>query len=323
MKISVVCPFFNEAAILEKAVLQMLVSLESLGRDWELVLVNDGSTDDSEEIVRRLAQGQPRLKLVSYPVNQGRGYALKTGIDAALGDLIITTEVDLSWGEDVVKRIVDKLEAEPGLDVVVASPNLRGGGYKNVPKRRVYISKLGNQLIRLFFTKNITMNTGMTRGYRRQAIKRLPLFEKGKEFHLESLLKLKALDYRIGEISAVLQWQDAKLAAKGAAPRKSSSKVPRLILSHLRFAVFANPIRYFWAISLLCTLVGLGFIVAAFYNLIIGGDAIYLVIVGLAVMITALLFFGFGITASQNNTLLKEIWRLQQEREEAQPPDRE
>jgi len=309
-KISIVCPYYNEEAIIEKAVSVFTAKLKELPYEWELILVNDGSKDKSFEIVRHIVADLENVILITYPFNQGRGHALKTGIDAASGDIIITTEIDLSWGEDIVERIIDKFKEDPSLDIVVASPNLPGGGYKNVPSRRVWISRIGNKIIGLFFTRKTTMNTGMTRGYRREIIQRLKTDEKGKEFHLEVLLKLVTLGRRIGEVPAILEWKDNKLVKDKNVKRKSSSKVGKLILSHLNFAFFANPIRYFWSFSLLCVLGSLCFIGDAVYRLVRGEVAVFMALVGLFLGIFALLFFGFGIVTTQNNKIMKEFWRI-------------
>lgn len=85
------------------------------------------------------------------------------------------------------------MSSDPGADIVVASPHLPGGGYKNVPAKRVWLSRLGNKVIRACMSDAATMNTGMTRAYRRRAILSLPLYEPGKEFHLEVILKATAL----------------------------------------------------------------------------------------------------------------------------------
>jgi len=317
MKISVVCPYYNESAIIENAIKRMVSNLGALSVDWELILVDDGSTDDSLRLAQGICRGNTKVRLVTYPANQGRGYALKQGIIEAQGDIIVTTEVDLSWGDDIVDKIIRKFQASPLLDVVIASPNLPGGGYRNVPLKRVFVSRLGNIIIRLLFTKGVTMNTGMTRGYRKGAIKGLPVFERGKEFHLEVLLKLMALGYRIGEVPATLEWKAERLVKrKGGPSRKSSSNIPRLVVSHLNFVVFANPIRYFWALALVCALVGLSFIADAFYRLFAGDVAIYAAIIGISMVIVALLFFGFGIISNQNNFILRELWRVQKKENE-------
>jgi len=108
MKVSIVCPFYNENAIIENAARNMTKNLRKSGLDWEFIAVNDGSTDDSLELIEKIFKEEPkRTKIISYSYNQGRGYALKRGIDDATGDLIITTEIDLSWGETVIQDIVD------------------------------------------------------------------------------------------------------------------------------------------------------------------------------------------------------------------------
>lgn len=309
MKVSVVCPFFNESAIIERAAEGILASLATLGREYELIVVDDGSTDDGRARLEKVLNGHPHARVVSYPQNEGRGHALATGIAAATGDVIVTTEIDLSWGERVVHDIVDKLEREPALHAVVASPNLPGGGYRNVPARRVWLSRMGNRLIRLLFVPEVTMNTGMTRGYRREVIQRLRFDEKGKEFHLEVLLKLIHLGYRVGQVPAVLEWKDHKLQRTGAAVRKSSTNIPRIIGTHLRFAVFANPIRYFWGLALVSALLGLASVSYAFVRLLTGQVAIFMAIMAMFFAVFSLLFFAFGVLTQQQSQILRELWR--------------
>jgi glycosyltransferase involved in cell wall biosynthesis len=308
MKVSVVCPFFNEAAIIEKAAEGMIANLGTLGQDWELILVNDGSHDDSPARLERVIKKEPRARMLGYALNQGRGFALQTGIADARGDIVVTTEVDLSWGDRIVHEIVRKFQEEPALDVVVASPNLPKGGYKNVDFQRVVASKLGNLLIRTLFPVNISMNTGMTRGYRREVIQKLRFEEKGKEFHLEVLLKLSLLDYRIGEVPAVLEWKENKLLAVGT-KRKSSTKVRKLALSHLRFVVFANPIRYLWALGFFCGAVALALFGLAVRALLIGSVASNFAILSFVIGLFSLLFFAFGVITAQNNKILCELWK--------------
>lgn len=308
-KISVVCPFYNEELIIENAAALMIKNLEALTLDWELILVNDGSTDNSLGSVCNSVKNDSRVKIISYEANQGRGYALKTGINHARGDIIITTEIDLSWGTDIITRIISKFKETPKLDMVIASPNLKGGEYKNVPFKRVLLSKIGNHLIRLLFTRQITMNTGMTRGYRREVIQDLNTFEKGKEFHLEVLLKLYTLGTDIGEIPATLEWKDRQLTKDSKSRRKSSSKIPELIATHLNFLFFARPIRYFWFISFVLALGSLASLLYAIYLFKSGGVSAFMAIISLLFAIFGLLFFGFGVIAELNKNILKELWK--------------
>ena len=132
LDISVVCPFYNEVGIIEHAVRTMLHRLSMLDGSWELIVVNDGSTDNSEKVVRKIAEEHPELRVVGYAPNRGRGYALRTGIAEACGDIIVTTEIDLSWGETIVEELVSELRRSVDIDIVVASPHLVGGGYRNI-----------------------------------------------------------------------------------------------------------------------------------------------------------------------------------------------
>jgi len=132
--ISVVCPFFNEEAILKWACELMLKNLSSLKEDWELIVVNDGSKDKSLDIVTEAARNEPRLRVVSYSNNRGRGYAIRTGVAEAKGNIVVTTEIDCSWGDHIVHEIVDEFKKHPDADIIIASPHLPGGDSKQTWK---------------------------------------------------------------------------------------------------------------------------------------------------------------------------------------------
>lgn len=311
VSVSVVCPFFNEETIIEAATRRMLSHLrEQFGHSgWELILVNDGSSDRSLELLchtLRMESGQ--IRVLSLPSNQGRGRALKCGIDAALGELIITTEVDCSWGDDIVKRLVTELNEFPDVDFVVASPHLPGGALVNVAPTRVLLTTVGNLLIRFFFASDVTMNTGMTRGYRRRVVQPLIVYENGKEFHLEVLLKLLTLGFRVREIPATISWQEHRLARHSFAKRKSSTRIARTINSHLRFIAIAQPVRYFAWLSVISLLTGIGFIAAAVWMLVIGAPSILLALLGLTLLLFCLLFLGFSVLFSELRETMRENW---------------
>jgi len=312
--ISVVCPFYNEGQIVETAIRTLLERLEThLNGKWELIVVNDGSLDDSGEVAAKVAAEHSRLRYISYRHNRGRGHALRTGIHQARGDIIVTTEIDLSWGEDIVERLVAAMQDNPDADIVVASPHLPGGGYKNVPPKRVFLSKFGNHVIRALMTDAVTMNTGMTRAYRREAIQALPLDEDRKEFHLEVILKAQALGYRIAEIPSILEWKQYKHQGQRV-KRKSSSKVNKLMVTHSLFSLFAQPIRYLWPLAIVSGLLSAGFMAAGVVFLFTPDiPSAFVVIVSLTLAIIAMILFIFGVLTQQGNMLQTEIWRLREE----------
>lgn len=311
IRLSVVCPFYNEEAIIEAATRRMIQDLRQDFGDsgWELILVDDGSRDRSLMFLQNtVGAADGAVRIFSLPRNQGRGRALKTGIDAARGELIVTTEVDCSWGDDIVRRLVEALDEHPEVDFAVASPHLPGGGLVNVSPKRVFLTKIGNLLIRFFFASHVTMNTGMTRGYRRPVIQPLVVHENGKEFHLEVLLKLLTLGFKVTEVPATLTWQEHKLARRDTAKRKSSTRIAKTINSHLRFIAIAQPVRYFAWLSAISMLTGAGFIAAAVWMLLTGSPAIYLALVGLIMLLFCLLFLGFSVLFFEQRESMRESW---------------
>jgi len=318
--VSVVCPFYNEEIILAKAIDLMIANLQSLEEEWELILVNDGSLDTSLSIATEKASRDQRVKVVTYANNQGRGHALRKGIDAAQDDIIITTEIDCSWGDDIVLRLTAELDKHKYLDMVIASPNLLKNGYVNVPFKRVFFSKIGNVFLGFMITKKITMFTGMTRGYRAAAIKNLPTNEVGKEFHLDVITKAHALGLKIGEIPATLTWQDERLAKADAPKRNSSSNIKKIIFSHLVFGIGGRPFRYLFIVSLFSFLLSMAFLTWGIVNLFSGQDSIYLLILSFSTFILSVLLSGIGILSMQQSAILREIWFLHRELKET--PDR-
>ncbi|MCO5142603.1 MAG: glycosyltransferase family 2 protein [Oligoflexia bacterium] len=311
--ISVVCPFFNEQAILEPSVRLMISNLSTLEDEWELIIVNDGSKDNSLEIAKKLESELKNLRVVSYPSNAGRGHAIRAGVAVAKGDLVVTTEIDSSWGDDIVHRLSSEFKKKPDADIIIASPHLPGGGYENVPFKRVLLSSLGNYVIRTGLTYKITMNTGMTRAYKRERFLQLPLDENEKEMHLEIVNKALAFGYKIYEIPAVLEWREKALIKDQTKKRKSSSNIKKLIRTHTLFSLLAAPFRYLYVVSFAFVILGLVFLAWAIINLQRQEPSIFLFMSSLLLFLMAFLLGGIGVLAQQARAIQRDIWRARSE----------
>ncbi len=311
--VSVVSPFFNESALIRAAAERMIGRLNEGFEDWELILVDDGSTDDSLARLRDLLAdgGETRVTVLSYQPNQGRGRALKTGIDAARGDIVVTTEADLSWGLDIVERLYDALTEHPHWDFVVASPQLRGGGYVGIPRSRQWLSRWGNRAIALFFVSGVAMHTGMTRAYRREVIQPLHTISYDKEFHLEVLLKLRTLEFRAGQIPAVLSWEARRVASRRGRPKANlfTRRMMRTLSTHLLFLAIAEPMRYFGVLTGATLLVAVAFGLAALWNLTTGGVAVFFALIAVILGLFGVLFLGFSVVFTQLRELAAATWR--------------
>ncbi|NIM20165.1 MAG: glycosyltransferase [Candidatus Latescibacteria bacterium] len=251
--ISIVIPCFNEEAKLENNIDSLVSSLENWERDWEIVLINDGSTDGTREAVEALASSDSRIRYISYKENRGRGYALRSGFGAAIGDIVVSTEADLSWGADIIIRMVTALE-ESDRDIIVASPFMREGKLVNVPFRRALISRIGNKFLTSTIPADITMVSGMTRCYRREVLDAIEIESEGKEFHVEVLFKALVLGYRIGEIPATLKWESHK---EGSGKRRAALTIRRMVWGHMILWMLERPIFIFGSLGVLLLLAGL------------------------------------------------------------------
>ena len=95
--ISVIVPMYNAAENAADLVRALNASLAQAGRSWEIVLVNDGSTDRTEAVARTIAGADEHVRVASYIPNRGRGKALRTGFAAARGEFVAAIDADLSY----------------------------------------------------------------------------------------------------------------------------------------------------------------------------------------------------------------------------------
>src|SRR5208282_4179233 len=140
--LSIICPAFNEEAAIQGNIINLKSWIDRQDRPVEVLLINDGSTDETVARAREAIGEDRRFRIISHLRNFGRGRALRTGFREARGEIIVTAEADLSWGTDALERMVATLDGDAGIDAVFASTHLPSGGYRNVPKHRVFLSSL-------------------------------------------------------------------------------------------------------------------------------------------------------------------------------------
>ena len=270
--------------------------------------MDDGSTDKSLYEAQILVGKRENFTIITYKQNHGRGFAIRQGFANARGDMVVAIESDLSWGEDIVERMVNKLEEED-LDVVVASPHCKGGRLENISLMRTFYTKVGNKILNFLMPVKLTMYTGMTRAYRSEVLRCLDLESDDKELHLEIISKIASLGYRIEEIPANLTWIPSRRK------RKEGFKARRYILSHLLFGIGESPLLILVIASLVFLIIGIGMGV---YLLILslsgtpvsGRPSIQFSMLSMLVGFILLLF---GFIAQQNKRLERQLHRLQRE----------
>lgn len=195
MKLTVVMPVYNEVHTLEEVVKAVLAT----ERAYELVIVDDGSTDGTRELYPAVQALDPDvIRVILQEKNQGKGKALQTGFQAATGDIVIIQDADLEYDPRDYAAILQPIEE--GKAEVVYGSRFRGGPTKTM----FFLNMIGNKFITL--VANILYNTILTdvetcyKAFRRELIQGIPLRSKGFDFEAEITAKILKRGHRIWEV---------------------------------------------------------------------------------------------------------------------------
>lgn len=218
--IIVVLPAYNEEECIETLLLSIKSSLEEERLEYKIVVVNDGSVDNTEKIVTEYSGKMP-IELINHEKNKGLGEAIKTGFTHVArisdpDDIIITLDADNTQPPGLMYSMVRKIRE--GNDVIIASRYQHGSRIRGVPFYREMLSTCAAIVFRIFHhIKGVRDYTCGYRAYRASAIKKA--FEVyGDQFITESgfscmvdvLLKLRRLDLVMNEVPMILRY-DFKL----------------------------------------------------------------------------------------------------------------
>jgi len=328
--ISVIIPAYNEESILEKNIRAIADFLEKKKHKykWEIIIVNDGSKDETGKIAESMAGRDAHIKVFHHRVNKNLGHALRTGFYHAQGEAVLVMDVDLSYSVDHIEKLADTLYEEAA-DVVIASPYMPGGKSIAVPKLRLFMSKLVNRLMRIAAQEKYYTFTGMVRAYRASFIKKVNLKTKDYEINPEILYKAMILRARISEIPATLDWS----AQRKAKNRKSHLKIGRGIFSGFMSSFIFRPYIYFLAVGFITLLVSLYIIGWIFYHTItvmpelnievnyfddrfsyalgeVFHERPHSFLVGGFTFMVSLLFLGIGFISLQSKRYFEELFHL-------------
>jgi glycosyltransferase involved in cell wall biosynthesis len=204
MKLSVVVPVYNE----RRFVGEILERIEAVEMDKEIVVVDDGSTDGTTQFLREMAETHRfrSARFIFKEKNAGKGAALRTGIEAARGDIVIIQDADLEYDPVEYPRLIEPIVSGKA-DVVFGSRFLSG------PHRVLFFwHSVGNQTLTLFSNMMTNLNlTDMETGYkvfRRDIFDKITIEENRFGFEPEITAKVAKLRCRVYEIPIAYHGRD-------------------------------------------------------------------------------------------------------------------
>jgi dolichol-phosphate mannosyltransferase len=227
LKLSVVMPAQNEEGSVGRTVEGVAGVLEREGIDYEVVVVNDDSTDSTESVVAAMGEENPRIRVHRSHNERGFGNAIRAGLDVYSGDAVAIVMADASDDPEDLVRYYRVLEQ--GYDCAFGSRFVAGANVYDYPRIKYVVNRLANQFIRILFRHRYNDTTNAFKAYRREVIQTIqPLLS--KHFNLTVEMPLKAIirghSYQVIPIS----WTNRTAGEAKLAMREMGSRYLFIVL---------------------------------------------------------------------------------------------
>lgn len=194
--VSLILPAFNEEENIEEAVTQALPHLQAIAPAWEVVVVNDASTDRTAEVAERLAvEHDGRVVAVHHRQNLGLGGAIRTGLSTARGDILIYCDSDLPFDMHALTQAHDLMQ-RAGVDIVVGN---RFDRADDGPLRRLYTRGYNTLVSGLLGLRVHDVNCPL-KVFRRPVVDRIRLASTGSFIDAEMLAQARAAGFTMAEL---------------------------------------------------------------------------------------------------------------------------
>lgn len=236
MKLSIIIPCYNEMASIESLIEAVLNCPHD---DKEIIVVDDGSTDGTREKLANDIEGKVD-KVFYHQFNQGKGAALRTGIKAATGDIVIIQDADLEYNPQEIPKVIAPI-LEGKADVVYGSRFLGGSARRVLFFWHMVGNKFLTILSNIFTNINLTDMETCYKAFRREVIQSIEIEENRFGFEPEITAKVAKMGCRIYEVGISyygrtymegkkINWKDGCVAIKCILKYNLFGKVPQAAL---------------------------------------------------------------------------------------------
>ena len=237
-KVSIIIPIFNEEQILSRYPDLLYPVLDELKSrypyEFELILVNDGSSDRSMETMKEIGKLRPGVIITENEKNMGMGAAMKKGLSVSSGDLVVFLDADLTFRPEDIGRLLDAYQENPA-DCISGSPYLDRNSTRDVDPVRKLLSKTVNILYSIDLGKKMTSVSPIFRLYRKRVFTEIPIKSNNFEINAEILSKMIFADMTVREIPITLYSREHGI---------SKSRLSRTIMQHVKILGKIFKVRY-------------------------------------------------------------------------------
>lgn len=202
-KYSVILPTYNERKNLPIIVWLLAKTFNDNDLNWEVVIVDDGSPDGTQDIAKQLTKvyGEKRILLKPRPGKLGLGTAYVHGLQYATGNFVIIMDADFSHHPEAIPQFIEKQKTKD-FDIVTGTRYAGDGGVYGWDLKRKLVSRGANFLSRVMLRPNVSDVTGSFRLYKKPVLEKIisETKSKGYVFQMEMMVRARANGFTIGEV---------------------------------------------------------------------------------------------------------------------------
>ncbi|MDB9390438.1 glycosyltransferase [Microcystis aeruginosa] len=226
--LSIIVPAYNEEDCIESTTQLISERLERDKIDYEILVVNDNSKDNTEAVLRKINQENPRIRYINNYYPNGFGFAVRCGLENFSGDAVAVVMADNSDSPDNMVDYYYKLQE--GYDCVFGSRFIKGGKVIDYPRHKLIVNRLANLFIQVLFGLKFNDTTNAFKIYRKEVIEGIsPLLS--HHFNLTVEMPLKAIVRGYSYTTIPITWRNRTTGVSKLKLKEMGSRYLFIVLS--------------------------------------------------------------------------------------------